>query len=134
MDEDQELIRGINSLRTEVELGQAFGNLAGLSLGLFLFEGIDQFDGGEEADLAAMMLDGLDTEGRRDMGLARSWPPDQHDILGAVHKLTAMEGPNGGLVDLTGGEVEAREVLVGRGEEGQQTVRGTVCLTNAAFM
>lgn len=40
----------------EVELGHAFGDLPCLSL----LEGVDQFDGGEEADLATVMLDGLD--------------------------------------------------------------------------
>ena len=44
----------------EVELGQAFGNLSGLSLGFFLFEGVDQLDGREAANLPAMMFDGLD--------------------------------------------------------------------------
>ncbi len=39
----------------EVELGQAFGDLSGLALGLFLFEGVDQFDGREEADLSAVI-------------------------------------------------------------------------------
>jgi hypothetical protein len=72
MDEDQELIWGINSLRTEIELGQAFRGLAGLALGLFLFEGIDQFDGREEADLSAVMFDGLDAEGGGNMGFAGS--------------------------------------------------------------
>ena len=47
----------------EIEAGQGFGKLSGLSLGLLLFKGIDQFDGGEEADLAAVMLNGLDAEG-----------------------------------------------------------------------
>ena len=36
----------------EVELGQAFGDLPGL--GLFLFEGVDQLDGGEEAYLGVL--------------------------------------------------------------------------------
>ena len=55
MDEDQELIRGINSLRTEIKPCQAFGDLAGLTLCLLLLQGIDQFDGREEADFAAMV-------------------------------------------------------------------------------
>ena len=43
---------------------QCLGDLAGLASGLFLFESIDEFDGGEEAGLLAMMLNGLDTERR----------------------------------------------------------------------
>ena len=63
MDEDQELIRGINSLRTEIELGQAFGKLPSFALGLFLFKRVDQFDGREEADFATMMFDRLHAKG-----------------------------------------------------------------------
>jgi hypothetical protein len=107
MDEDQELIRGINSLRTEVELGQAFGDLPGLAFGLFLLDGVDQFDGREEADLAAVMFDRLDAEGGGDMCFSGSWATDQDHVLGAVHELTAVQGPDSGLVDLAGGEVEA---------------------------
>jgi hypothetical protein len=44
--------------------------LAGLALGLFLFESVDQFYGGEEADLPAVMFDRLDAESCCDMGLA----------------------------------------------------------------
>ena len=56
----------------EIEAGQAFSDLPRLSLGLLLFEGVDQFNGGEEADLAAVMLDGLDAEGGCDVGLPRA--------------------------------------------------------------
>jgi hypothetical protein len=38
------------------------GGLSCLALGLFLFQGIDEFDGGEEADLWAVVLDGLDAQ------------------------------------------------------------------------
>ena len=52
----------------EVELGHCFRDLPGLALNLFLFEGVDQFDGREEANLAAVMFDGLDAERRCDVG------------------------------------------------------------------
>ena len=55
----------------EVELGQAFRDLPGLALGFFLFERVDQFDGREEADLPAVMLDGLDAKRCCDMILYR---------------------------------------------------------------
>ena len=74
----------------EVELGQAFGDLSGLALGLFLFEGVDQFDGREEADLSAVMLDGLDTECRRDMGFSGAWATNQDDVLSTIHELAAI--------------------------------------------
>src|SRR3546814_1774837 len=43
--------------------------------------GIDQFDRGEEADTLSMMLDGLDTERRGDVGLSGAGTTDQHDIV-----------------------------------------------------
>ena len=65
----------------EVELGQAFSDLPGLSLGLFLLECIDQLDGREEADLPALMLYGLNAEGRCDMGFAGAGPPPLGTLL-----------------------------------------------------
>ncbi len=57
------------------------GDLAGLSLGLLLFEGIDELDGGEEADPPVMMLDGVDAESRGDVGLAGTGTTDQDDVV-----------------------------------------------------
>ena len=95
MDEDLELIRGINSLRTEVEAGQACGDLSGrglgLALGLFLLQRVNQLDGREEADLSAMMLDGLDTEGGGDMGLAGARTTDQNGVLGTVQERATVQ-------------------------------------------
>ena len=52
----------------EIELGQTLGDLPRLALRLFLFERVDEFDGREEPDLSAMMLDGLNAERGGDMG------------------------------------------------------------------
>jgi hypothetical protein len=79
-----------------------------------MLEGVDQFDGREEAGLSAVMFDGLDAERGGDMGLAGSRPTDQHDVLGLIHELAAVQGPDSGLVDLAGGEVEAGEILARR--------------------
>ena len=98
----------------EVELGHCLGNLSGFSLGLFLFEGVDQFDGGEEAHLAAMMLDGLNTDGRCNVGFAGARAADEDHVLRPIHELAAMQAPDGGFIDLAGGEVEPGEVFVGR--------------------
>jgi hypothetical protein len=56
---------------------------------------------------ADRLLDRLDAKGRCDMGLARSRAADEDHVLRAVHELTAMQGPDCGLVDLAGGEVKA---------------------------
>ena len=44
----------------QIETDQRLGDLASLASGLFLLERIDQFDGREEADLSAIVLDSLD--------------------------------------------------------------------------
>jgi hypothetical protein len=54
----------------EVGVGEPPGDLPGLSLMLFLFEGVDEFDGGEEPDALAVMLDGLDAYRGRQMRFA----------------------------------------------------------------
>jgi hypothetical protein len=56
----------------EVGIGEPPRNLAGLPLVLFLFEGVDEFDGGEEPDALAVMLDGVDADCRGQMRLARA--------------------------------------------------------------
>jgi hypothetical protein len=41
-------------------------------LALFLFEGVDEFDGGEAPDTLAVMFDGLDADRRGEVRLARA--------------------------------------------------------------
>ncbi len=60
------------------------------------------------------MLDGLDTYGRRDMAFSGAGPTDQHHVLGVFHELATMQLADGGLVDIAGGKVVAREIFVGR--------------------
>ena len=79
---------------------------------LLLFERVDGLNGREEADFAAVMLDGLHAEGGGNMGFSSAGAADQDNVLCAVHELTAMKLPYSGLVDLTGREVETGEVLV----------------------
>ena len=95
----------------EAELRQAFGHLPGLSLGLFLFKGVDQFDGGEDPDLSAVMFDGLDADGGGGMGFTGARAIDQDYVLRSINEFTMMQCPNSGLLDLAGGKVEAREVF-----------------------
>ena len=45
---------------------------AGLPFGLFLFERVDEIDGGEEPDALAVMFDRLDADGRGEMRLPRA--------------------------------------------------------------
>ena len=56
----------------EVGMGQSPCDLSWLSLKLLLFESVDEFDGREEPDALAMMLDGLDADRGGEMRLARA--------------------------------------------------------------
>jgi hypothetical protein len=98
----------------EVELEQAFGQLPSLVGRLFLFQRIDQIDGGEEAYFPAVVLDSLDAKGGGDVAFPGAGPTDQHDVVGAVHEVAAVELTHQSFVDLAGGKVEAGQVLVSR--------------------
>ena len=98
----------------EVGVGKARRDLSRLSLKLFLLEGVDEIDGGEEADALAMMLDGLDADRRGEMRLACAGTADQDDIVGVLQELAAMELTGERLVDLAAGEVEAGKVAIVR--------------------
>jgi hypothetical protein len=54
----------------EVGVREPRCDLPGLALKLLLFEGVDAFDGGEEPDAFAVMLDRLDADRRGEMGFA----------------------------------------------------------------
>ncbi len=98
----------------QIEANQRLGDLACLAFGLLLFESIDQFDGREEADLSAMVLDGLDSKSGRDMRFASARATDKDNVLRPIHELASVQLAHGGLVDLAGGEVEAGDVFVRR--------------------
>src|SRR5579863_2770628 len=94
----------------------------GFSLKLFLFEGVDEFDGGEEPDALAVVLDGLDADRRGEMRLARAGAADQDDIVGVFQKVAAMELTCERLVDLAAGEVEAGEIAIVRKASGLELI------------
>ncbi len=79
-----------------------------------MFESVDEFDGGEEADALAVMLDGLDTDRRGEMRFPRAGAADQDDIVGVFQELASVELTCERLVDLTAGEVEAGEIAIVR--------------------
>ena len=56
----------------QIDANQAFGDLSGLALGLFLLQRVDEFDRGAEPNLPSVMLDGLNAEGGGQVGFARS--------------------------------------------------------------
>ena len=91
----------------EIGVDQAAGNLAAPTLGFFLLQGIDQLDGGEEADTLFVVLNGLHAECGGNMGLAGSRPADEHNIVSRLDEVAAMQLPDQGLIDLAAGEVEA---------------------------
>ena len=90
------------------------GDLAWFALKLLLFESVDEFDGGEEPDALAVMLDGLDADRGGEMRLTRAGAADQDDVVSIFQELAAMELTHERLVDLAAGEVEAGEVAIVR--------------------
>src|SRR5260370_42446971 len=98
----------------EIGVGEPRRDLAGFALKLLLFERVDEFDGGEEPDALAGMLDLLDADRGGEMRLARAGAADQDDIVGVFQELAAMELTRERLVDLTAGEVEAGEIAIVR--------------------
>src|ERR1700735_5356208 len=65
----------------EIGVGEPGGDLAWFALKLLLFESIDEFAGGGEADEIAMMLDRLDADRGGEMRLAGSRAADQDDVV-----------------------------------------------------
>ena len=101
----------------EIEAQETVCDLSGPVGGLFLLQGVDEIDGGPEPRLLAVMLDRLHGQRRCQMGLAGARSTDEHDVLGPVDEIPAVELAHHDLVDFGDGEVEAGQVLVG-GESG----------------
>src|SRR5271156_5341130 len=85
----------------EIGVGEPRRDLAGFALKLLLFESVDEFDGGEEPDALAVLLDGLDTDCRGEMRFACARAADQDDIVSVFRELASMELTRERLVDLT---------------------------------
>ena len=94
----------------------------GFALKLLLFESVDEFDGGEEPDALAVMLDGLDADRRGEMRLPRAGAADQDDVVGVLQELAAVKLAHERLVDLAAGEVEAGKVAIVREAGGLELV------------
>src|SRR5580700_1190352 len=96
----------------EIGVGEPGCDLARFALKLLLFKSVDEFDGGEEPDALAVVLDRLDADRRSEMRLARAGAADQDDIVGVFQELAAMELTGERLVDLAAGEVEAGKIAI----------------------
>src|ERR1700722_8136480 len=106
----------------EIRVGEPSRDLARFALKLLLFESIDEFDGGEEPDALAVVLDGLDADRSGEMRLARAGAADQYDVVGVFQKLAAMELTCERLVDLAAGKVEAGKVAIVRKAGGFELI------------
>ena len=87
-----------------------------------MLESVDEFDGGEEADALAVVLDRLDADRRGEMRLARAGAADQDDIVRILQELAAMKLTGERLVDLAAGEVEAGKVAIVRKAGGLELI------------
>jgi hypothetical protein len=103
-------------------MGQSVSDPALLSCLLFLLQGIDQFDRGEEPYSLPMVLDGLHGYRGCQMGFARTRPAHKHHILGIFQELAPVQRFHQGLINGTLPEVEASQIPVGR-ELGQAVNR-----------
>jgi len=84
----------------EIGMNEPRCDLPGLALVLFRFERVDEFDGGEEPDALAVMLNGLDANRCGQMRLARARSPYQDGVMRVLQELAAMKLAHQGLVDL----------------------------------
>jgi hypothetical protein len=75
----------------EIGVGEPRRDLSGFTLKLFLLESVDEFDGGEEPDALAMVLDRLDADRRSEMRLACAGAADQDDVVRIFQELAAMK-------------------------------------------
>jgi hypothetical protein len=103
-------------------VGEPGCDLARFALKLLLFESFNEFDGGEEPDALAVVLDRLDADRRSEMRLARAGAADQYDLVGVSQKLAAMKLTGERLVDLAAGEVEAGKVAIVRKAGGFELI------------
>ena len=94
----------------QIGADQPFGQLPLFAGCLLQFQGIDQFDGGEEAHASVLMLDSLHADGRGQMGLAGAGAPDEDQVLLCLHELAAMQLSQQGFVYGTLAEVEVAQV------------------------
>src|ERR1700722_2864025 len=106
----------------EIGVGKPGGDLSWFALKLLLFESVDEFDGGEEADALAVVLDRLDPDRNGEMRLAGTGAADQDDVVGVFQELAAMELTRERLVDLAAGEVEAGEIAIVRKAGGLELI------------
>ena len=67
---------------TRSEWASRAADLSWFALKLLLFERVYEFDGGEESDALAVVLDRLDADCGGEMRLARAGAADQDDIVG----------------------------------------------------
>ena len=104
----------------EIGVGEPRRDLSWFALKLLLFKSVDQFNGGEEADALAMVLNRLDSDRRGEMRLARAGAADQDDVVRILQELAAMKLTGERLVDLAAGEVEAGKVAIVRKAGGFQ--------------
>src|SRR6202453_1295948 len=96
----------------EIGVSEPGRDLSWYALKLLLFKSVDEFDGGEEPDALAVVLDRLDADRRSEMRLARAGAADQDDIVGVFQELDAMKLTGERLIGLAAGEVEAGEIAI----------------------
>lgn len=98
----------------QIGMDEPVGDLSRLALGFFLFQRIDEFNGGEEADTLAVMFDRLDAERCCKVRLPGSRSPEENGIVSLLDELVAVKLAHERLIDLAAGKVEAALIPLGR--------------------
>ena len=98
----------------QIGMGKSVGQPALITVELFLFQRIYEFNGRQEPYPPVMMHDRFHTDGGSDVSLAGAGTANQYDILGLIQECTAVQGSDQCFVDRTVVEYEAGQVTMGR--------------------
>jgi len=71
---------------------------------------LDEIDAGDEANLLAVIFDGLDAQGCGHVAFAGARTANQHDIVGAIYEILLMELAGASLISLAAKSKPARAV------------------------
>jgi hypothetical protein len=94
----------------EVDAVELVAETAGAACRELGVETVHKVDGAEEADAPAV-VDGVHTDGDRQMRFSRTSSANEYGVAGLVHEIAIMEAARQGFVDRGGVEVELSEML-----------------------
>jgi hypothetical protein len=94
----------------------------GLPAAFLGLEQVHELDGREEPHAQVVMHDRLHADRGREMGLAGAWAADEHDVVGLLDEVAAVQRLHEGGVHRALLELEAREIAIGGEARGLELV------------